>query len=147
MRIAEGNPLAEELLHYILSEFLGKPEVHAIIRSGGGFFYCLRMATNSWKSTTSPFYRTYRDPNLQHQLPESMVDEPEENHEDPGKEELHQKIKEVVEDLGWYEKELLKLYAEHNGNASAVSRLTKIPRTSINLTIRKVKQHVHKSVK
>ena len=171
VRISEGNPLAEELLHYILSEFLLKTDVHAIILSGGGFFYCLRMATNSWKSTTSPFYRTYRDPELRIELKEIHFQEKEEKDEEClGKEHTHkgertksamndlhlesewnqedlwQRVQEAIEDLGWYEQELLKVYAENGGNASLVSRLTKIPRTSINLTIRKIKRHMKQTL-
>ena len=172
-RISENSPLAEELLHYVISEFLLKPDVHAIILSGGGFFYCLRMATNSWKSTTSPFYRVYRDPRVQIELNEhhyQQVEEQDRNDEDLFEhsnrnnrtkfkmngieteqewtfEELYEKVEQGIETLGWYEKELLKVYAENGGNASLVSRLTKIPRTSINLTIRKVKQHLTKTLR
>lgn len=138
-RIAEGNPLSEELLHYVLSEFLTKPDVQKIVMSGGAFYFCLRMATNSWKSTTSPFYRMYRDPNMQCELPD-RIEEPEEEPQDW--ETLWKHTQDKIEELGWYEKELLQVYAENNGNASLVSRLTKIPRTSINLTIRKVKLHI-----
>lgn len=143
-RIAEGNELAEELLHYVLSEFLYKPDVQAIIRSGNAFFYCLRMATNSWKSTTSPFYRNYRDPNFQGQLPEIAEEVYEEDNHD---QELWELTQEKIQNLGWYERELLQVYAENGANASLVSRLTKIPRTSINLTIRKIKSHIKTSLK
>jgi hypothetical protein len=151
-RISEGNPLAEELLHYVLSEFLLKKEVNAIIQSGGGFYYCLRMATNSWKSTTSPFYRTYRDPNLKMELPVYQIADEEtneyiENEPEHTPEELLAQIETAMDNLGWYEKELLKVYADNNGNASLVSRLTKIPRTSINLTIKKVKFHLTKTLR
>jgi DNA-directed RNA polymerase specialized sigma24 family protein len=174
VRISEGNPLAEELLHYVLSEFLLKTDVHAIILSGGGFFYCLRMATNSWKSTTSPFYRNYRDPHLCVTLNEHHFQQMEETgrYDDDTKvwddnskslrtkgqmndlhpesewnqEDLWQRVQEAMEDLGWYEQELLKVYAENGGNASLVSRLTKIPRTSINLTIRKIKRHMKQTL-
>ena len=152
VRISEGNPLAEELLHYILSEFLLKTDVHAIILSGGGFFYCLRMATNSWKSTTSPFYRNYRDPSLKI-CPDWITAGLEDTEPDPPgfdldgeQEDLWQRVQEAIEDLGWYEQELLKVYAENGGNASLVSRLTKIPRTSINLTIRKIKRHMKQTL-
>jgi hypothetical protein len=141
-RIAEGNELSEELLHYVLSEFLDKPDVQKIVMSGGAFFFCLRMATNSWKSTTSPFYRMYRDPNMQCVIPD--IPEPEE--EEDNSESLWKHAQEKINELGWYEKELLQVYAENNGNASLVSRLTKIPRTSINLTIRKVKLHITQSL-
>lgn len=170
-RISENSPLAEELLHYVLSEFLLKPDVKGIIMTGGAFFYCLKMATNSWKSTTSPFYRTYRDPELRIELKERHYQERAEEYEEeigtehaPSSrtkaqmngiepeqewtfEELYERIEQGMETLGWYEKELLKVYAENNGNASLVSRLTKIPRTSINLTVKKVRLHLIKSLK
>jgi len=153
IRISEGNPLAEELLHYVLSEFLSKPDVKSIVMSGSAFFYCLRIATNSWKSTTSPFYRTYRDPNLKISLNDNLTawikdseyDESQ-NDQEEVEEGLWQRVQEALEDLGWYEQELLKVYAENGGNASLVSRLTKIPRTSINLTIRKIKRHMKQTL-
>ena len=147
-RISEGNPLAEELLHYVLSEFLAKAEAHTIIMSGGAFFYCLRIATNSWKSSTSPFFRTYRAPRSQTFIQWDSADESEGAQEEIEYGDLlHQRAVEAMEDLGWYEKELFKMYAECNQNASLVSRLTQIPRTSINLTIKKVKKHLVKALK
>ena len=139
-RISEGNELSEELLHYVLSEFLNKPNVIEIIQSGGAFWFCLKMVTNSWKSTTSPFYRNYRDPNFGGELPDIAEEEEE---EDNSRQRLLEVAEEGMKGLGWYEKELLQVYAENNGNASLVSRLTKIPRTSINLTIRKIKKHIN----
>lgn len=148
VRISEGNPLAEELLHYVISEFLSKPEVHTIIMSGGAFFYCLRIATNSWKSSTSPFFRTYRETRLQGYPEWDSADEGEQEQEEIEYGDLlWQRAQEAMEDLGWYEKELFKMYAECGQNASLVSRLTQIPRTSINLTIKKVKKHLVKALK
>lgn len=140
-RISEGNELGEELLHYVLSEFLTKPNVQEIIQSGGAFWFCLKMVTNSWKSTTSPFYRNYRDPNFGGELPDIAQEEDEQ--EDKIQQRLLEVAEEGIKGLGWYEKELLQVYAEHGANASLVSRLTKIPRTSINLTIRKIKRHIN----
>jgi hypothetical protein len=62
-------------------------------------------------------------------------------------EELYEHVSQGMETLGWYEKELIKVYAENGGNASLVSRLTKIPRTSINLTVKKVRIHLMKGVR
>ena len=171
-RISESSPLAEELTHYVITEFLLKPDVQSIIDSGGAFFYCLRIATNNWKSTTSPFYRNYRDPNLSIELKEThhherlendTHDEAEHEHRRSSRtkekmngieeisewtfEEIYEQIQTGISTLGWYERELLQVYADNNGNASLVSRLTKIPRTSINLTIRKVKLHLTKKIR
>ena len=52
-----------------------------------------------------------------------------------------------LDGLGWYEKELFQAYIEHNQNASALSKSTKIPRTSINLTVRKVKTFIRTAIR
>lgn len=172
-RICEGNSLAEELAHYVLTEFLTRVDCQTIIDSGGAFFFCLRIATNNWKSTTSPFYRNYRDARAHIELNEHHYQQMEEigkndeevyehtNRNERTKqqmngleeqpeltfEDLYEQVQSGMEKLGWYERELLQVYAENNGNASLVSRLTKIPRTSINLTIRKIKVHLTKQIK
>jgi hypothetical protein len=52
-----------------------------------------------------------------------------------------------LDQLGWYEKELFAAYIDHNQNASALSKSTRIPRTSINLTVRKVKTFIRTAIR
>lgn len=52
-----------------------------------------------------------------------------------------------LDQLGWYEKELFSAYIDHNQNASALSKSTRIPRTSINLTVRKVKTFIRTAIR
>lgn len=146
LRISQDSALYEELCHYVLSEFMLRPDAQTIVDSGGAFFYCLRMCTNSWKSVTSPFYRTYRQEwenvseiNAQ---TEEIPDEPEVDLE-----ALAAIARQQLDQLGWYEKELFSAYVEHNGNASALSKSTQIPRTSINLTVRKVKTFIRTAIR
>ena len=82
-----------------------------------------------------------------YQIADEETNEYIENEPEHTPEELLAQIEIVMDNLGWYEKELLKVYADNNGNASLVSRLTKIPRTSINLTIKKVKFHLTKTLR
>jgi len=171
MRLSSSSELSEELLHYTLVAFLDRPDTQRIIDSGGGFYFCLRIATNAWKSTTSPFYRTYRDPRLRIPLNEKHPDAKLEydrddtdritnptGHVDKIKralmqndsseemEVLYEKIDKALSELSWYERELTRAYAEHGGNAARLSRVTKIPRTSINLTISRVRQYIKKRI-
>lgn len=145
-RITSGDALSEELLHYTLTAFLERADVIQIIDSGGGFYFCLKIATNSWKSTTSPFYRVYRDPNFQQELLPDYLErgeEPPEIEVDlPETPDIHTRIDKELGTLSWYERELAKAYAEHNCNASLLSKVTKIPRTSINLTLNRVRAHI-----
>lgn len=146
LRISQDSDLYEELCHYVLSEFMMRPDVQKIVDSGGAFFYCLRMCTNSWKSVTSPFYRTYR------QEWENLSEINAQTEEIPDEEELDieslaQSALAKLGELGWYEKELFQAYVEHDGNASALSKSTHIPRTSINLTVRKVKTFIKTAIR
>lgn len=145
-RITGYDELAEELCHYILTEFLSRSDADAIVQSGGAFFYCLRMTTNNWNSVTSPFYRIYRQPKIGiDKIPEPMQEEPDDN--EPDIDELAERVSEQLKQLGWYEQNLLQAYVEHGGNASSLSKQTGIPRTSISLTIKKVKTFVNKRIK
>ena len=143
-RITSHDELSEELLHYTLMAFLDRPDTQQIVESGAAFYFCLKIATNSWKSTTSPFYRIYRDPNprqpldlLQLELPDPQVWEfPDETPD------IHAQIDKELERLSWYERELARAYAEHDCNANLLSKVTKIPRTSINLTLSRIRSHV-----
>lgn len=146
LRISQDSDLYEELCHYVLSEFMLRPDVQTIVDSGGAFFYCLRMCTNSWKSVTSPFYRQYRQ---QWESITELTPQTEEiaDEEEIDIEALAEIARKQLDGLGWYEKELFTAYVEHNQNASALSKSTHIPRTSINLTVRKVRTYIRTNLK
>jgi DNA-directed RNA polymerase specialized sigma24 family protein len=143
VRITSHHELSEELLHYTLMAFLDRPDTQEIVQSGGAFYFCLRIATNSWKSTTSPFYRLYRDPNPRQPL-DTLPDLPDLETPEFGDEtpDIHAQIDKELDKLSWYERELARAYAEHDCNANLLSKVTKIPRTSINLTLSRIRSHV-----
>ena len=74
-----------------------------------------------------------------------MEEEYDEN--EPDIDELAERVTEQLKQLGWYEQNLLQAYVEHGGNASSLAKQTGIPRTSISLTIKKVKTFVNKRIK
>ena len=59
-RISGNSHLASELLHYCVDQFLRRKDCEAIVLSGGGRFYIVRIMMNQWASTTSDFFHTYR---------------------------------------------------------------------------------------
>jgi len=141
-KISDNDPLAPELLHYTLDIFLSKKDVKEIIESGAGRFYCVRIMLNSWKSVTSPFYYTYR----KHGELESAI----ENHIIPIEEdidhEIVDKIKYELEKLPWYDRMLFKTFVDENHTISSLSRATGIPRTSISLSINRIRKHIRKNL-
>lgn len=141
-KICENDPLSEELLHYTLDVFLAKKDVDNIIESGGARFYCVRIMLNSWKSVTSPFYYTYRKMGLSETSVEN-ISIPEQVDEEL---EIADRIKDELEKLPWYDRMLFKTFVDENHTISSLSRATGIPRTSISLSINRIRKHIKKNL-
>lgn len=141
-RISGSDPLSEELLHYTIDEFLRKKDVDMIIDSGGGRFYCVRIMLNSWKSVTSPFYHTYRKPGENIDI-EGIQDIPD--YDDPTT-EIADRIKEQLSFLPWFDQKLFEVFLNEGHTISSLSRVTGIPRTSISLSINRIRRHIKKNI-
>ena len=141
-RISSGHDLAQELLHYTIDEFLRKKDVEIIIDSGGGRFYCVRIMLNSWKSVTSPFYHTYRKPAENIDI-EDIQDVPE--YDDPTT-EIADRIKDELSVLPWFDRKLFEVFLNEGHTISSLARATGIPRTSISLSINRIRRHIKKNI-
>ncbi len=140
-KITGGDELWEELLHYCLEEFLVKPNITEIVQSGGGRFYVVRMMLNQFRSTTSPFYHKYRTPT--EDITQEFGEEPEvfQDHSDN-----LTRIQDALAELPWYDKMLFEIFVKESHTISSLSRATGIPRTSVNLTISRVRTYLKKSI-
>ena len=143
MRICENDPLHEELLHHTLEILLTRKDRDHLAETGEAWYMCLRIATNNWKSTTSPFYTTYR------QTKEAIENLPEKEVIDNTltEEDLLKQVEKHLNTLNWYDKMLFKTFAELESNASLVARETRIPRQSISLTVKRVRTHLKKHIR
>ena len=137
-RISGNDPLSEELLHYTLDEFLRKQNVEDIILSGGARFYCVRIMMNSFRSTTSAFYTTYRKPSSE------LEDIGEWEDEEDRTVEIADKIKSELQKLSWYDQMLFDIFVDEGHTISSLSRATGIPRTSISVSINRIRKHIKK---
>lgn len=139
-KISGGSDLAEELCHYAIDEFLMKKDVETIINSGGGRFYCVKIMMTQWRSSTGPFFHTYRKASADLEEAEDVVEE--ENNEP----ELAKRINKQLEKLNWYDKMLFDVYVNENHSISSLSRATGIPRTSISLSINRIRKFIKKNI-
>ena len=135
-RISGHDELAEELLHYTIDEFLKKPNVEEIVLSGGGRWFCVRILMNSWRSSSSPFYFTYRQPTVDIEEAEDIADEEEDLVQ------FAERTRSVLAKLPWYDRMLFDTYVADNHSVSSLARVTGIPRTSVSLTLNRVRKHV-----
>lgn len=145
--ISFNDELSEELLHYSLEQLLIKPNLEAIIASGGGEFYVIRIMLNSWRSTTSPFYRIYRTHSEQININSYLEENDIEDEKTEDLEPLIQRVRTELGALYWYDQKLFSLYADEGHSISSLARETKIPRTSISLTINRVRNHLKSKIK
>jgi len=137
-RISKNSELSEELLHFCIEDFLAKKDASIIVASGGGRFYIVRMMMNQWHSGTSPFFHTYR---REHdELQEDIIDPDQE--EDEYVIERAGRVREELDQLCWYDKLLFDTFVQENHTVSSLARATRIPRTSISLSINRIRKHV-----
>lgn len=144
--ISYNSELSTELLHYSLEQLLTKPNIQEIIDSGGAQFWVVRTMLNSWRSTTSGFYKIYRGYPNQISLDTYLDKNDVVDEEYVQLEETAEKIVKELDQLDWYSKELFRIFLEEGHTISSLSRSTKIPRTSISLTINRVRKHVKSKI-
>jgi hypothetical protein len=140
VKISGGSHLAEELLHYTLDAFLRNPKCEEILDAGAGRWFCVKIMMNSFRSVTSPFYHTYRNNPFPLHEAQDVIEE-----EDPT-EELAARAKILLGELPWYDRMLFQTFVEDNHTVSSLARSTGIPRTSVSLTINRVRRYLKKNI-
>lgn len=141
-KISGNHKLAQESLHYALDDFLTKKNAQDVVNSGGGRFYIVAILLKCWRSNTSPFHRTY----LSHT--KEITDEHDIQEEDEDNTLTQFKLaQELLNRLDWYSRMLFDLYVSDNHTISSLARVTGIPRTSVSLTIHRVKEFLQKELK
>lgn len=89
-------------------------------------YYTVRIIINQIQSKSSPFYKKFRIP----VMPAEFLPElPDTGYDDSGDRAISE-----IENLYWYDAELMKMYAEH-GTYRKIEQLTGIPFESVYKTI------------
>lgn len=107
-------------------------------------FYAVRTVMNMIQSKTSRFYKKFRMPVAQIE-DKAIADECPEDFEQT-QADLLRSIKDELEKLHWYEKDLFELYLK-KGSSYKVQAETDIPRQSVMVTVNKVITHIKEKVK
>jgi hypothetical protein len=107
-------------------------------------FYIVRTMLNMIKSDRSSFYKNYRN---HIEIDNNIISkEMYKLHSEAS--DIVDKLEKNLDNLHWYNKELLKLYAlEFKKNAKELSRKTGIPYMSIVRTLHKTKTEMKKNIR
>ena len=140
--ITKNDPLWMDLLHEMILAFKEKDNAQEVVNCGGATQYLVRMLLNQFNSNTSPFYHNYR--NHRYVNMEFAKEVPED--EDDYIKEIAEIANRELDKLDWYEKKLFKAFVNEYHTVSSLSRATRIPRSSITLTLKKVRTHLKKKI-
>jgi hypothetical protein len=135
-KITNNHELHMDLLHYALEELYSKKNYEEIINSGGVRFYVVRIMLTQWRSNTGPFYKMFFN-QKSNEISDDIIE-----YREYDQQELEY-IK-ALEDLAWYDKELFKIFSDKQHTISSLSRETGIPRSSVDITIKKVRKILRK---
>jgi hypothetical protein len=139
LKITGHSELHLDLLHYCIEDLSKKPNAQAIVDSGGIRFYIVRMMLTQYRSVTGPFYKMY----LNHwNMSADVPDEPD--HEEHRLD--MKKVNHLLDQLPWYDKLLFQTFVDGDHSYSSLSRETGIPRTSISLTINRVRKYIKENL-
>jgi hypothetical protein len=139
LKITGHSELHLDLLHYCIEDLSKKQNLQAIVDSGGLRFYIVKMMLTQYRSQTGPFYKMY----LNHWTMSPEVPD------EPDQEETRLDMKRVsalLDQLPWYDKLLFKTFVSGDHSYSSLSRATGIPRTSISLTINRVRKYIKENL-
>ena len=116
-------------------------QIHA---SGGLRFYTVRVIMNLIQSKTSFFYKQYRQ-QVTEITDRFISGEDQDLEERATREELEEKIFSEIDNLYWYNNQMLRLYLKH-GNYRAIEKDTRIPYSSAYKTIQKSLEEIKQKV-
>lgn len=107
--------------------------------------FVVKILTNMWNSTTSPFFYKYKKNSYLHDSPDTIPEPAHENENNIDEERLLQ-IEAELNNMHWYDKTIFLLYIEC-GSSRKLQAKTGIHYVSISKTVRKVKKILKERIK
>lgn len=129
----------DELLHFCIDNLITNDKFNNIIEDSGKIYYFTRVVINNWKSTSSPYYTTYRKEKpriIDHdiELPNIELDDEVEIDMDWVRKQLKDMMREE-----WYYGRLFELYIEEGCSLTKLNKRTTIPLAPLSRDINRVR--------
>ena len=143
---------SDELGHYVIEQFMVHDRAEELIERGEAMKFMSGMLWRSYHSATSPYHKLYRQSGRVHELYDSTAEKIEDEAYDMELDLTIESIQGILEDMEadtveqWFRAKLFKMWLDQP-NYSELSRLTKIPRTSISQAVNEAIEYIKKRVK
>lgn len=130
----------DELLHFCIDRLITNDKFNNITEDSGKIFYFTRVVLNNWKSTSSPYYTTYRKEKPR--IIDIDIELPNITQEEDIEIDLEW-VKRQIETLKrdeWYYGRLFELYIEEGCSLTKLNKRTTIPLAPLSRDINRVRQ-------
>jgi len=142
---------SDELGHYVIEQFMLHDRAQELIDQNEAMKFLSGMIWRSYHSSTSPYHKLYRQGGRMHELYDSTLDELADEEYDYETDLNIESIQGILEDMQsdtveqWFRATLFNMWLEEP-NYSELSRLTKIPRTSISQAVNEAIEYIKKRI-
>ena len=151
-KICKGSTESEDVAHFAITEFMEHERGQELVDAGQAMQFLSGIIWRSFNSSTSQYHTLYRQKNRMHSLPEWHEEIQDDSIYDFEQDTAVEAIQGVLEDMEasgielWYRSTLFRMYID-TPNYSELSRLTKIPRTSISKAVEEAKEYIKEKLK
>jgi hypothetical protein len=143
LKITKGDELNEDLFHDVLIQ-LANNEKYNKLNEKQKTYYFVRAIINQYYSTTSYFFKTYKKFKVIEIFPDTTIIYDEGYEDTPSIEWINEILdQELINNpSNWYHIGLFRMYMDLK-NISKLHKQTRIPKYSIRLTIKIIKELLH----
>jgi len=149
--ICKSKDSKDDLCHYAIEKFMLHERAVELVEKKQAMLFLSGIMWRSWHSTTSPYHKLYRQSGRVHELYDSTYDrlckEWADDEYDIETDLKIESIQGIIEDMKsdtteqWFRVTLFEMWLKES-NYSELSRITKIPRTSISQAVNECKDYI-----
>lgn len=153
-KICRGHPDHRDVAHYCIADFIEHVRADELVEQGRAMNFLSGMIHRSFRSSTSPYHKLYRQSGRVHAKSEIVTNETHEEY-DHHIDFMTEAVLGILEEMKlmddknkdvWYMAVLFELWLE-NPNYSDIARNTNIPRTSISQAVQQCKDYIIQELK
>jgi len=141
--ITKNHQLTDDLFQHCVIILLEYPtdKMSVIVKNKHVKFFFIGIVINNWSSSTSPFHKTFRNPNTQYI--ENEIEIEDEPYSDDFEEKL-EFLTNMLDKEHWYIQKLVEMKGRQAMSYQQIKELTGIPRSSLFSTFDKFRNKVNK---
>jgi len=151
-RICKGSRETEDVAHYCIQQFMEHKRAEELVEKNEAMKFLSGMIHRSFHSATSPYHKIYRQSGRVHELYDKTLAHRQVEDYDQDTDLTIEAIQGLLEEMlaegvdQWFRATLFKMWLNES-NYSELSRVTKIPRTTISQAVKECREYIHQTLK